>query len=727
MSEKLAGILQKNKQTILEDWEKTVRHKLSAARKESKTALRDSVPDFLEDLIIALRTSLSNVKPEIIKFAHKHGSERANASDYSIEDALSEYNILRKIIFTHLENESEILPEERDIILEAINFGMMKAGDEYAKRQVLNLQEERNVLETIIEQMPAAVWIAKAPSGEILASNSLGKKDLYYKAFHQSSHILARSILNGSTCKNEIVKIKKADKTDDYIRLDASAVVNSSGEITYGVAIGTDVTELYAAQEELRVLFEKAATGKAVMNPDTGKIIRVNDAFCRMMKYTCNELLSLSLSDITTDNKAGNQQEFRCKDSEVFWGEYYYSNIPGTPENPRQAVFTIIDITKRKLFVDQMNQFNMRLQRIADIQPNLIGQVDKNLRYEFVNKTYESWYGIEIEEMIGKKISEVLGDEEFAKVEPYLNRALQGEKVVFEKFIKFKHATPRHIHCTYSPNINEDGEVVGLFISVSDTTEQKQILEEQREVTDALYAEQKMRDKFISALSHDLRTPLTTATISAQMIERKADNPKLQGLAQRATSSLNRVAKMIEDLLDANSFQAGNKFIPELEFMNVVELTQNTLNELETIYGARFILDSTDEINTFLSANGIRRVLENLCSNAIKYGSQTAPVTVGLSKVGQYLSLTVHNFGVPLKAEETQAIFEEFVRSSSAEKSGKIGWGIGLSIVKGVVEAQGGTVDIQSDEDGTLFKIRLPLDARAYVNGSEEEISPTAH
>lgn len=727
MSEQLASILQKNKLSILEDWEHDVRQKLSAARKETRAALRDSVPDFLEDLIIALRTSLKEVKPDIIKFAHKHGSERANASDYSIEDALSEYNLLRKVIFAHLEKEAEVLPSERDIILEAINFGMMKAGTEYAKRQVITLQEERSMLETIIEQMPAAVWIAKAPSGEIMASNSLGNKDLYYRAFHQSSHILARSILNGSTCKNEIVKFKKQDKTDDYIRLDASAVVNAHGEITHGVAIGTDVTELYAAQEELRVLFEKAATGKAVMNPDTGKIIRVNDAFCRMMKYNCNELLSLSLSDITTENRAGNQQEFCCKDGEVFWGEYYYSNLPGTHDNPRQAVFTIIDITKRKLFVDQMNQFNMRLQRIADIQPNLIGQVDKNLCYEFVNKTYESWYGIDIEDMIGKKISDVLGSAEFAKVEPYLNRALQGEKVVFEKFINFKNGHPRHIHCTYSPNINEDGEVVGLFISVSDTTEQKHILEEQKEVADALYAEQKMRDKFISALSHDLRTPLTTATISAQMIERKADNPKLLGLAQRATSSLNRVAKMIEDLLDANSFQAGNKFIPELEYINIVELTQNTLNELETIYGSRFILDSIDEINTFLSANGVRRVIENLCSNAIKYGSPTAPVTVSLAKAGQYLSLTVHNFGVPLKAEETQAIFEEFVRSSSAEKSGKTGWGIGLSIVKGVVEAQGGTVGIQSDDDGTLFRIRLPLDARAHVNSSEEGISPTAH
>lgn len=594
MSQQLASILQKNKSTILEQWEKSLREKLTAARKETKAALRDSVPDFLDDLIIALQTNLNKIKPDIIKFAHKHGSERASTSDYSIEDALLEYNLLRRVIFHSLEAECNISPSERDIILEAINFSMMMAGAEYAK-------QERSMLESIIEQMPAAVWIAKAPSGEIMMSNSLGKKDLFYQAFHQSGHILARSILNATSCENEIVKIKRANAQDDFIRLDASPILDSRGETILGVAIGTDVTELYAVQEELRVLFELAGTGKAVICPSTGKILRTNKALSDMMKYSISELLNMDFHDLIDQKSTEKQKRFLRKDGTDFWGEVYLSTLPPTPEGSDQSICTVIDVT-----------------------------------------------------------------------------------------------------------------------------EQRKTLEAQKQVTDSLSAEQKMRDKFISALSHDLRTPLTTATISSQMIERKSHDPKLSALAKRTSASLNRVAKMIEDLLDANSFQAGNKFIPELQYINVAELAQNTLNELETIYGERFILDSVDRIDAYLSANGIRRVIENLCSNAIKYGSPTAPVTVGLAKEGTDLNLTVHNFGVPLKADETQAVFEQFVRSSSAERSGKMGWGIGLSIVKGVVEAQGGTVDIESDEHGTLFNIRLPLDARNFVNKNRDE-SPTIH
>lgn len=733
MSENLANILQDKKQFILEMWERSVRDKVSPARKESQIAIIDSVPFFLDELILALRTNLNMVKSDILRFCHKHGSERFHTTDYSIEDALCEYNLLRKVIIHTLEEETELSIHDRDIILDAINYGMVKAGSEYAKHQMMTIKSERSMLASIIEQLPAAVWIAEAPTGEIMLSNSLGKSDEFFEAFHQSGHILARAIVNECPCKNEIIKIRRIDSADEFIRLDAAPIVNSFKEITHGVAIGTNVTELYSTQEELRVLFEMAGTGKVVINHRTKQITRVNKAFTSMIKYQASELLKLKISDLTYDKDDENQTKFKCKDGSEFWGATFMSPILRTPAGEEQCICTIIDITERKKAEEYMKDFNQRLQMITDIQPTLIGQVDKDFRYVFVNQTFLEWYQVEKEDVIGKKISENLGSE-YEKIEPYLYEAMKGRRVVFETEINFKKGTKRFLHITYSPNFDKNQNVVGLFISVTDHTELRKTLNEfrklaneQTQVVDSLHVEQKMRDKFISALSHDLRTPLTTATIAAQMIERKSEDPKILNLAQRTSASLIRVAKMIEDLLDANSFQAGHKFVPELQHMNVVELAQNTLNELETIYGERFILDSVDEIETFLSPSGVRRVIENLCSNAIKYGSPTAPVTVGLYQQGDELCLTVHNYGVPLKAEDTKKLFDQFVRSSSATKSGKTGWGIGLSVVKAVVEAHGGTVDIESDEDGTKFKILLPLDARSFVNNAGDEPQPLAH
>lgn len=734
MSEKLALVLQKNKSFILEHWEKEVRQQLSAARKETKTALRDSIPAFLDDLVIALKDGLKSIKPDIIEFAHKHGSERANASDYSIEDALYEYSILRRVIFMQLEAETTVTAQERDIIYEAINFGMRKAGAEYAKRQMKSLHQERAMLEAVIEQMPSAVWIADAPSGEIMLSNSHSKEDLFYRAFHQSNHILARTIETGGPCQNEIIKIKRKGFATGYIRLDASSVTNHLGQITHGVAIGTDVSDLYAAQEEMMVLFELAGTGKAVVNSRTGKILRVNKALCEMLKLTQREILQKKFSDFTRPEDGGDQKRFIRQDGTEFWGEIFSSVLPGTHEEPDQSVCTIIDISERKKIEEYALDNHRRLQLITDIQPILIGQVDKELRYQFVNRTYQEWYELPLDQLIGKRIVDVLGEKAFSEIAEYFEEALKGHKVVYEKNIQFQNGVTRYLHCTYSPGLDKDGNINAIFISVSDYTEQRKVLEafqqseqkfrqlalEQKQVADSLHEEQVMRDKFISALSHDLRTPLTTASISAELITRKSTETKISSLASKVSASLNRVNKMIEDLLDANSFQAGNKFIPELHEVNVVSLAQSTLDELTTIYGERFILDSTDAITAYLSPTGIRRVLENLCTNAIKYGAPTAPVTISLSKTNRFLNLGVHNFGIPLKASETSKLFNEFVRSSSAEKSGKKGWGIGLSIVKGVIEAHGGNVDIKSDESGTLFQIKLPLDARSFVMALKE-------
>lgn len=739
MSKKLSLLLQKNKPAILEQWKNEVRQFLTAARKESETSLIDSIPAFLDELALALKDGLHSVKIDMVTFAHKHGSERANASAYSIEDALYEYSILRRVIFKQLETETPISPQERDIIYEAINFGMRMAGSEYAKAQLNNLQQERSMLQSVLEQMPSAVWIADATNGEIMLSNSLGKKGLFNQAFEKSNNILARAIKLAQPCQNEIIKIRRPDSASGYIRLDASAVSDPEGKITHAVAIGTDVTDLYLAQKELMVLFELAGTGKAVVNSKDGKILRVNKTFCEMLKFNPDEIIDKKFSDFSRAEDPGDQKRFRRKDGSEFWGEIFSSPLPGTYDEPNQSVCTIIDISQRKKIEEEAKASHRKLQIIADTQPILIGQVDTNLRFLFVNKTYQEWYGLSIEEIVGKHTEEVLGKKSFADLSPYFTQALEGKKVVFEKHTEFMNGTPRYLHCTLTPGLDKDGKTCTIFISISDHTEQKKILEafkkseheykmlalEQTQVADSLHEEQIMRDKFISALSHDLRTPLTTASISAQLIVRKTEDAKITSLATKVTASLNRVNKMIEDLLDANSFQAGKKFIPELFETNMVTLTQSTLDELETIYGERFILDSVDSLTAYVSPNGIRRVIENLCTNAIKYGSPTAPVTVSLSNSDRHFILGVHNFGIPLKASETSALFNEFVRSSSAEESGKKGWGIGLAIVKGVVEAHGGKVDVKSDETGTLFKIKLPLDARSFVNARKAGPTPT--
>jgi signal transduction histidine kinase len=105
--------------------------------------------------------------------------------------------------------------------------------------------------------------------------------------------------------------------------------------------------------------------------------------------------------------------------------------------------------------------------------------------------------------------------------------------------------------------------------------------------------------------------------------------------------------------------------------------------------------------------SALRRVVENLASNAIKYGKPQTPVTISLTEDGSSATLSVHNQGDPMAKEDLSILFQQYRRAKSAEH--KIGWGLGLTVVKGVTEAHHGTVEVVSEAGkGTTFSVKLP-------------------
>lgn len=229
-----------------------------------------------------------------------------------------------------------------------------------------------------------------------------------------------------------------------------------------------------------------------------------------------------------------------------------------------------------------------------------------------------------------------------------------------------------------------------------------------------LRLERDLREQFVSALSHDLRTPLTAAKMSAQLIPRQANLPdKVYSLAARVKQNIDRADQMITDLLDASRIRAGQGLPIVVAPCELREVVAGTLEDLSTVHGERFSLRGEGPIHGHWDADALRRLTENLCNNAIKYGEPTGRVTVTLSQNGDGVELAVHNRGRPIPEAEQARLFQHFGRAKSAEASGKKGWGIGLTLVKGVAEAHGGSVQVESTpEHGTTFRVRLPRHAR---------------
>lgn len=186
-----------------------------------------------------------------------------------------------------------------------------------------------------------------------------------------------------------------------------------------------------------------------------------------------------------------------------------------------------------------------------------------------------------------------------------------------------------------------------------------------------------LREQFIAALTHDMRTPLGTASMAAELIVLTTDSPKTKELAMRIVDNVARVDKMAQGLLDTMVFHKGQNLRLELtnfDMMDVVNEVARTTKEREGT-----ICEVMGEPTYgWWSQDAMHRALENLVSNAVKYGEPRKPVRIALAKAHESLVLSVHNEGMPIPVDEQEAIFQVFRRSDNAKKGDKIGWGLGF-------------------------------------------------
>jgi signal transduction histidine kinase len=286
----------------------------------------------------------------------------------------------------------------------------------------------------------------------------------------------------------------------------------------------------------------------------------------------------------------------------------------------------------------------------------------------------------------------------------------------------------RYYDFTYVRISDPEGKPYGVYdhaIDVTDRVATRQRLEENelrlRSSVEDLEREKVLRERFVAALTHDLRTPMTAVKITAQLLQRKHTGLEtVQTSMQRIISNIDRADRMIRDLLDANRIKAGGG-IPILpERCDLAQLADSVVSDMRELHGPRFSLrGDSGSIVGYWDPGSLRRIIENLAGNALKYGREDAPISVILSKGEGRAEIAVHNEGNPISAADQASLFRPYRRTNSAVSGGQRGWGIGLTLVKGLAEAHRGTIGVVSNEqDGTTFYVRLPLDSRGK-HGSE--------
>jgi PAS domain S-box-containing protein len=290
-------------------------------------------------------------------------------------------------------------------------------------------------------------------------------------------------------------------------------------------------------------------------------------------------------------------------------------------------------------------------------------------------------------------------DREYARRE--LEATLSGKQTghnVEHRIIRKNDGAIRWVNAFGHTEMDRKTKKIRLTTAVIDITDRKKI--------------EMDREMLVATLSHDLRNPLATARAHAELLKRFPDRlQNAQESLDRIILNIQRADQMIQDLLDVTRVRAGEKLSLPLTECDLAGELRESLHEFTVRYGDRFRFIANGDFQGSWACHDIRRAVENLVENAVKYGSPDRPVTIVLSKLNEHgILLSVKNEGNPISPEDQKSITEPFRRAKNVEGGGVKGWGLGLSFVRSLVEALGGRILLESSESaGTTFSIEIPF------------------
>lgn len=351
------------------------------------------------------------------------------------------------------------------------------------------------------------------------------------------------------------------------------------------------------------------------------------------------------------------------------------------------------------------------LETIFSNQTSFIYLLDTDLKVTFVSEPMQKYMGKTSADLVGKTIPEIgYNDVTASKLDALYRRVLNGEVVSGEDDFTSIRGFNTCFEYTFAPVKDKEGKIVAISSVCRDITARKKMENDLKNSVEELKKERELRESFITAMTHDLRTPLTAAKLSAQIIQRHPqDHKAIAKFSARIIENVERTDTMIRDLLDSLRFKAGEGITLNIQQNILNAILESTIEDLATVHGDRFQLHMDEMIKGHWDSIGIRRVVENLLTNAMKYGAQDKPIQIKLFKDQTHDFISVHNEGTPLTEQELSDLFVPFKRLKNAHESGQKGWGIGLTLVLGITQAHGGSVSVESKpQKGTTFTIKLP-------------------
>ncbi|HSU01675.1 MAG TPA: PAS domain S-box protein [Nocardioides sp.] len=488
-------------------------------------------------------------------------------------------------------------------------------------------------------------------------------------------------------------------------------------------------TQLADTGDLWRLAMERSPIGMALVSP-AGEFLRVNAALCDMLGYEPEELRSRTVHEVTHPDDAdadrslamdvleGRIDSFRVakrylrSDGSVMSGELTLTLVRDAHGQPVHFVSQVLDLSERRAFVERLDAAEAAVDDVQRKGQALFESVSVGLLLVDADGTYSA-YNRRLREFLSLAFPDghlghagqtgfvfdadqqrALTDEEVP-----CRRALAGND--FDDLLIWigEHPGARRALSVSARSVRDrSGALTGAVLAYHDVTE--------------LIGARKVKDDFVATVSHELRTPLAAALANLELLD-DADGvgPEAQLQVAAARRNMLRLSHLVADLLFTATATSGLQVIDPFR----VDLTRVVGEAVEAagLQAEAAEIDLRAELPDALDvvADGfrVRQVADNLIANALAYTPPGGRVTVTLSGSERHAEIVVADTGEGIEAADLDVVFAAFVRGQNARRRLAPGTGLGLTIVRTIVEAHGGEVSAQSAPgEGTTVRVVLP-------------------
>ncbi|MFC0267742.1 hybrid sensor histidine kinase/response regulator [Kushneria aurantia] len=555
-----------------------------------------------------------------------------------------------------------------------------------------------------------------------------------------SARIVVNSALSGRDVSiSDVVSI--VDEASQVLEFNRSLLQATVENINQGVMV---------VDYKLRIVVWNQRYLELFRFPD--HLVRVGEPIERIFLYNAehgeygpgdpHEHVRLLMDNIRS-GRAHHYQRYR-QDNSVL-------DIHGNPMAGGGFVYTYQDVTEQKRTEEALIRSENNIRIYTDNVPALIAYFDRDCHYLFTNRAYETAMEVDRLQAIGKRAEDIMPVSQWRERAPWMQRALNGERVSWELSQRDREGGTRYMLATYTPHFGEGGRVLGFFALYQDITERRlaeialretnENLEERvrdrthelSELNDALRKENRVRSeaeqalrqakqvaenanasktRFLAAASHDLLQPLNAARLFTSALTQRLEQSEHHDTLLHIDNSLQAAEELLSTLLDISKLDSGaltaRRQVFALDdvmrplYAEFSVMAQDRGLELDMVE-TRAVIDSDPQM--------LRRIVQNFLSNALRY-TQYGRVLLGCRRRGERLAIEVWDTGPGIPEAKQTEIFQEFRRldQKSRHRESEKGLGLGLSIADRMARVLDHPISVRSREGhGTVFALTVPL------------------